>query len=208
MERDDTIIDPVKKKIMDFTKLFEDTLTFISLSFPDPLRPVGKTIFERISQTTDDLTKADEVIELFGRWIRARRGAFYHMKSLMDTLDGTTGEGVDLTLKAKLIILPLVKGMLEALETDRDLVKDLENVLPIIEKSAEGSKVVLERTDAYLEFVGYDPKKQSSDFEKFFKALVGFQFSIADVFLENMGKKFEKMKHEFERGQAVKKRDE
>lgn len=208
MERDDRIIDPIKKKITEFTRLFENTLTFISLSFPDPLRPVGNTILERISQTTDDLTKADEVIELFGRWIRARRDAFYHVKSLLDTLDGATGENTDLTLKAKLIILPLVKGMLEALEIERDIVKDLENVLPIIEKSAKGSEVVLERTDAYLEFVGYDPKRHSSDFEKFFKALIGFQLSIADVFLENMGKKFEKMKQEFERVPVVKRKDE
>jgi len=207
MKKDDTIIDPIKKKITEFTKLFEDTLTFISLSFPDPLRPVGDTILERLSQTTDDLTKVDEVIELFGRWIRARRDAFYHMKSLLDSLYGITAEKVDLTLKSKLIILPLVKGMLESLEIDIDLVKDLEGIFPIIEKSAEGSKVVLERTDAYLEFVGYDPKEHSSDFEKFFQALIGFQFSIADVFLENMGKKFEKMKHEFQ-VPVVKRRNE
>lgn len=204
MKRNDKIVDPVKEKISKFTKLFEDTLTTISLSFPDPLKPVGNTILERLSQTTDDLTKADEVIELFGRWIRARRDAFYHMKSLLDTLYGMTTEKVDQTLKAKLILLPLVKGMLEALEIDRVLVTDLESIFPIIEKSAEGSKVVLERTDAYLKFVGYDPKTHTSDFEKFFKALIAFQFSVADVFLENMGKKFEKMKNEFGQVPVVK----
>lgn len=208
MERDNTIVDPVKKKITEFTKLFEDTLTFISLSFPDPLKPVGNKILERLAQTTDDLTKADEVIELFGRWIRARRDAFYHMKSLLETLYSMKIEKGDQTLKAKLILLPLVKGMLDALEVDRDLVTDLEDIFPVIEKSAEGSKVVLRRTDAYLKFVGYDPKKHGSDFEKFFKALIGFQLSIADVFLENMGKKFEKMKNEFGQVPVVKGRNE
>ena len=84
----------VRKKISEFAKLFKDSLSLALTRFPDPLVHEVKSVEDKVERFVDELTQAEKGLDLFKRWINARREVNFNVKSLLDSLhEISLGEG-------------------------------------------------------------------------------------------------------------------
>lgn len=184
----------VRKKISEFAKLFKDSLSLALTRFPDPLVHEVKSVEDKVERFVDELTQAEKGLDLFKRWINARREVNFNVKSLLDSLhEISLGEG-DLSKRIELFIIPKFVETLNAIHRDRELCSRLVDFLPSVINISKGSSFASERIGVCLEIVGYDKKKQTTEIESFFESLIKNRFDDAERLLDSMKGHYERLK--------------
>jgi len=184
----------VRNKISEFAKLFKDSLSLALTRFPDPLVKEVKPIEEQIQRLVDGLTQAEKGLDLFKRWINARREVNFNIKSLLDSLHKISLEEGDLSKRIELFIIPKFVETLKAIHRDRELCSRLVDFLPTVIKISKGSSSARERIEVCLRIVGYDKKIHTTEIESFFESLINKQPDNAERLLESMKGSYEKLK--------------
>lgn len=194
--------DLLKRRIAEFTRIFNDMLLAVLTKFPDPLVKTGSSearflatenLLSLFNLELDSIKKA---LKTFQRWIRVREDAVNCAKSLLRKLYELGGKRTDLKARIKLFILPLLEDLMRVISRDKELdfYSEIGPVLLTINKSIERSDSMLHGISAYLEFAGYNPKKLSLEAEEFFEAIANRRIDAADYLLENMRRRLEKAK--------------
>ncbi|MFX0096898.1 MAG: hypothetical protein ACFE7E_03975 [Candidatus Hodarchaeota archaeon] len=182
-----------RKKITEFAKLFKDSLSMALTRFPDPLVQEVKPIEEQVQRFVDELTQAEKGLDLFKRWINARREANFNIKSLLDSLHKISLEEGDLSKRIELFIIPKFVETLKAIHRDRELCSKLIDFLPTVINISKGSSSTRERIGVCFEIIGYDKKKQTTEIESFFESLINKQPDDAERLLDSMKGHYEKL---------------
>ncbi|MFX1486708.1 MAG: hypothetical protein ACFFBS_06420 [Promethearchaeota archaeon] len=184
----------VRRKISEFAELFKDSLSLAFTKFPDPLVHDVKSVEDQVDRFVDELTKAERGLDLFKRWINARREVNFNIKSLLDSLhEISLGKG-DSSKRIELFIIPKFVETLKAIHRDRELCSRLIDFLPTVIKISKGSSFARERIGVCLEIAGYDVKMHTTEIESFFESLINKRFDDAERLLESMKGHYERLK--------------
>ncbi|MFX0089992.1 MAG: hypothetical protein ACFE7S_08840 [Candidatus Hodarchaeota archaeon] len=183
----------VRKKITEFAKLFKNSVSMALTRFPDPLVQEVIPIEDQIQRFVDELTQAEKGLDLFKRWINARREANFNIKSLLDSLNKIIMEEGDLSKRIELFIIPKFVETLKAIHKDRELCSNLVDFLPTVINISKGSSFARERIEVCLEIIGYDKKKHTTEIESFFESLINKRPDDAERLLESMKGHYERL---------------